>query len=122
MEMVGLADSDESYEEVVLEEEMDTQEFWEQPEALSDLRKLLKTSIASSNWYEQEEELPVRPVQKISKGFFGKKSQPVTASPKRPQVTVEVGHEDMSYRIENSFGLYDTIAKPAIVVRVNTRA
>jgi hypothetical protein len=111
---------------VRLEEEIDTEEFWNQPETLRDLQRLLTTSIPSSSFYEPEEQLPVRPAPvQISRSFFGRKkagspSQPVI--PKRQHIDVKVASEDMCYRVENDFGLYETIARPAIVIRVDTKA
>lgn len=116
-----MADSDEMFEEVRLEDEMDTEEFWQQPEALSDLRKILRASFATSD-NDNAVELPTRPVEKTSRGFFGKKSKPVaSAPPKRPQVQVDADHEDICYRVESEFGLYETAAKSAVVVRVDTK-
>jgi hypothetical protein len=124
VEAIGLLDSDEQCEEVNLEEDIDTEEFWNQPETLRDLQRLLTTSISSSSFLESEESLPARPVATTSRNIFGrKKSAPVPAViPKRQQIEVKASQEDMAYRIESEFGLYETLTKPAIVVRVDTRA
>jgi hypothetical protein len=124
IEAMGLLDSDEQCEEVILEDNIDTEEFWNQPETLRDLQRLLTTSISSSSFLESEESLPARSVATIPRKIFGrKKSAPTPAViPKRQQIEVKTSQEDMVYRIESEFGLYETLTKPASVVRVNTKA
>jgi hypothetical protein len=63
-------------------------------------------------------------VATTSRSIFGRKKSAPTPSviPKRQQIEVKASQEDMAYRIESEFGLYETLTKPAIVVRVDTKA
>ena len=115
-------DSDEAIEEVWLQEDIDTDEFWKQPEILQDMCNILRGSIASSSSYDNELlELPSRPAQKPGRRLFGKKVAPSPSPTKPPEIKVDVEQEDICYRVENAFGLFETQSRPAIVVRVNTR-
>jgi hypothetical protein len=143
--LVGLADSDESFEQVSLQGPLNTPEFWRQDEALDDLQALLAASIQVAPFYEPElimpvpqQPLPPRPPparKSKSRGFFGRRVDdeellPPTPTPPTPppppqtrsRVRVQVVHEDICYRVENEFGLLDTVSRPAVVVRVDTRA
>jgi hypothetical protein len=141
-QLIGLADTDEPFEEVQLEGNINTHEFWEQDEVLSTLQNILSNElaissefsspkllerIATSDSLQESSTLPPRP-DKATRSFslFGKRSTPTpqkTPSVKKPtpQIQVSVGLEEVCYRTSSHFGLYETISRRAVIVRVTTR-
>jgi hypothetical protein len=135
-EIMGLADSDDSFEQVQLDGDMNTHEFWEQPEVLDALRKILANDLATASSgpsspidakspsLENQSSLPPRPSDSTrSFSLFGKKStpKPQAPPPPAPEIEVYVGLEEVCYRTTSSFGLYETISRPAVFVRIKTR-
>jgi len=141
-QLIGLADTDEPFEEVQLEGNINTHEFWEQDEVLSTLQNILSNELATSSEFSSPKlleriatsdslqdttTLPPRP-DKATRSFslFGKRSTPTpqkTPSVKKPtpQIQVSVGLEEVCYRTSSHFGLYETISRRAVIVRVTTR-
>jgi hypothetical protein len=135
-QLEGLANTDESCEEVNLSEPMDTHQFWEQSEVLDTLRSILENELATSSLFSpspsadeaySQSELPPRP-EKAPRSFslFGRKPTPKPQAPSltkkpAPSIKVCVGLEEVCYRTCSDFGLYETISRPAVIIRVETR-
>ena len=57
----------------------------------------------------------------IQRNFGGKRTAPPPPPVKRHKIKIDVEHEDICYRVEDNFGLFQTQSKLAIMVRVDTR-
>jgi hypothetical protein len=143
-QLIGLVDTDEPYEEVQLSGTIDSHEFWEQEEVLDTLRVILSNELATSSEFsspkavertatsdsiQDTSPLPPRP-DKAPRSFslFGKRPTPTpqtqTPAPvKKPEplIRVTIGLEEACYRITSDFGLYETISRRAVIVRVVTK-
>jgi hypothetical protein len=104
---------------------LNTYEFWQQQGILNDLKmmiieRLSKTPITS--------DLPSRPNQRTRGFSFFKKKMPPTSGSSftktvfnpelESDIRVGVDLEGICLRTESNFGLYETITRPVVVVRV----
>jgi len=104
-------------------------QFWQQEEALSELRAQLWHAITDGVPVESTpvylEERPLPPPKKPS--WFGRKSSKAPEILPRVQqsnvspVTVEVRLEEVHFRSENEFGLYETLSARVVMAMVDVR-
>jgi len=142
MELLGLVHHEEDIEEVRLQGEMNHFEFWKQKDVVQDLQRVLQERLTASPIFSFDAKdggneglnnvVPVPAIQEKGRGFFGRRSSkqavqpsssptPVLSQPPRSRLEAKVDLEEVCLRTVSSFGLYETITKPAIVVRVNIR-
>ncbi|KAK3643934.1 hypothetical protein LTR56_006765 [Elasticomyces elasticus] len=120
-ELVGYAE-DEVPVLVQLEDGGDTVEFWRQPEALDLLRSQMMTAVSPTST-DHLPPLPTRPslppaARKTS--LFGRKplKSPEVQTVLKAPVTVDVKMEDVFFRTENEYGLYQTLCGRAVLLTV----
>jgi hypothetical protein len=139
----GFVQSEETLTEVRLVGPLNTYEFWQQQGILNDLKMLLTErlsttpllysdrSLTGSQSAHSTSNLPSPSTQR-TRGFslFKKKLSSERGSsltntalnPKpEPEIQVDVDLEEICLRTESNFGLYETITRPAVVVRVLAR-
>ncbi|KAF2005877.1 hypothetical protein P154DRAFT_542397 [Amniculicola lignicola CBS 123094] len=147
IEVIGFS-SDEVPQIVRLEGPMNRTEFWRPQVIVQELERLLRESLNASATckvpsptqavFPPQKELPSRAVKR---NFFGRlvgaMSQEEEPSPgghpevglRQPQTQVEsVGQvlvkarlEEISLRTVNEFGLFDTMSKQCVIIRVDAR-
>lgn len=136
----GIVFDEEDINEVQLQGEIDTFEFWRQKDVVQDLERELLEKLSSSPIFSRDAKLGMEPESLITaptspppkserRGFFGRRSSakqpmriaaPVVAkAAERNPMEVKVGLEEVCMRTVSSLGLYGTVTRPAIVVRVN---
>jgi hypothetical protein len=132
--------SEDGLHEVRLEGPLNTYEFWQQPAVLKELKTSLADKLSAtpvfSDYASTDSEvtrasaLPPTPVSRPSRGFslFRKKEvssdstvAAATTTMRDWSIEVAVDLEEICLRTESHFGLYETITRPAVVVRVNAR-
>lgn len=111
---------------IQLDGQYDGSQFWSQDEALSLLKDQMLTELGGSPATQPiRETLPERPREQ-PKSFWGRKSnkpiafKPVTVAP-APPVTVEVEMDQVSFRSETEFGLYETMRGRGVLMKVHIR-
>ncbi|WPH00157.1 Hypothetical protein R9X50_00298000 [Acrodontium crateriforme] len=126
-QLVGFADGDSPLI-IQLEGRHDSLEFWLQMEAIADLRNQMYLSIAGALPAAALPQVPPpqRPPQQTpQRSWFGSKQEKApnndtTLLPMstRPLVLVEVKIEEVNFRTENKFGLYETLRGKAVTMVV----
>ncbi|KAK4498139.1 hypothetical protein PRZ48_010795 [Zasmidium cellare] len=125
-ELVGFPE-DERPIMIQLEGRYDGTQFWTQREALDLLKEqmllelggVLPTPVV-------EQPLPPRPEPQSKSSFWGRKQskapepRPV-AKPPKPPVTVDVEMDQVNFRTETEYGLYETLRGRAVLVTVDVR-
>ncbi|KAF2417521.1 hypothetical protein EJ08DRAFT_654499 [Tothia fuscella] len=141
VEIIGLAsEEDEDIEQVHLEGDLNRFEFWRQKDVVEELQHVLEDRLSTSPVFYGKSKVafgttpnvtsPVLPPPKAARGFFGRKTTkssssqcpaPAIAQPSTRDhlITIKVELSDMCLRTLSGFGLYETISRPALVVRVN---
>ena len=112
---------------IQFEGRQNSMQFWQQEEALSELRAQLWHAITDGVPVESTpvylEERPLPAPKKPS--WFGRKSSKAPEILPRVQqsnvspVTVEVRLEDVHFRSENEFGLYETLSARVVMAMVD---
>lgn len=140
MEVHGIVSDEEDINEVRLTGDMNTFEFWKQKDVVKDLERVLQEKLSSSPIFSKDSKVGMEPgsvatvptsppPQSERRGFFGRRSsakQPVqVAAPivkpvKSSRLDVKVDLEEVCLRTVSPFGLFETVTRPAIVVRVNS--
>ncbi|GIZ49060.1 hypothetical protein CKM354_001210000 [Cercospora kikuchii] len=122
-ELVGFSDDDLPIV-IQLDGQYDGSQFWSQDEALSLLKTQMLTELGGSPaTHRIRETLPERPREQ-PKSFWGRKSNkpmafdPVMVAP-APSVTVEVEMDQVSFRSETEFGLYETMRGRGVLMKVH---
>ena len=112
---------------IQLQGRSDETQFWTQEEALELLKDQLFTVIAGEAPERTIEPLPPRapPLQKRS-SMFGRKvkkePEPVPdLTAKKAPVTVDVQLDQVHFRTETEYGLYETLRARAIMVTIDVR-
>ncbi|KAF1985752.1 hypothetical protein K402DRAFT_394363 [Aulographum hederae CBS 113979] len=124
--------ADGEIHEVKLEGHMNRVEFWRQPDVITELRGVLQDRLSASLTMPEEPPIPIQPAKPVQKaqrkGFFGRSSSsaasPVPAIPmtaKRGGAQVKVDLEDICIRTISDFGLFETLNRPAVLIRYNAR-
>jgi hypothetical protein len=141
MELLGLVHEDEDIEQIRLQGEMNHFEFWRQKDVVQDLQRVLQDRLITSPVFSFDAKdgdseglinaAPASPPQQKARGFFGRKSSkqavqqaPPTAvakSSSSSRIEAKVDLEEVCFRTVSSFGLYETITRPSIVVRVSVQ-
>jgi hypothetical protein len=131
-ELVGFPD-DETPIMIQLEGRHDILEFWMQSEALGLLQGQMLAAVSDGLPPPEpvpEPALPPRAPAPAKGSFFGRKqsktAEPAPLPPKRMElvkapVTVEVQLDDVHFRTENDFGLYETLRGRAVILTVEAR-
>ncbi|KAK6430718.1 hypothetical protein LTR95_013124 [Oleoguttula sp. CCFEE 5521] len=102
-------------------------QFWSQSEALAELRTQLYNEVSDGVPHAQlEVALPSRPTAPVQKGsWFGRKGSkaPAIVQPPAPlpPVEVDVQVDELHFRAETEYGLYETIRVRGMVVSVVVR-
>ena len=102
-------------------------EFWTQQEALDQLQNQILDAISDSVPIQPiAQALPVRPQPPASKSsFFGRKStssEPARESKtSKPPVSVTAELDEVHFRSENDYGLYETLRGRCVLVTVEVR-
>ncbi|KAH5268301.1 hypothetical protein HBI71_068860 [Parastagonospora nodorum] len=130
VEVIGYA-SDEELKTVRLEGEMDATEFWRVQAVVEELERVLREMLNRDVRVGRSEFEEVLPKRKIWERFMpglggeGKGSAGsevgVRHGENAGQVLVKVRLEEVCLRTVNEFGLYDTMARQCIIVRVDAR-
>ncbi|OCL04773.1 hypothetical protein AOQ84DRAFT_110374 [Glonium stellatum] len=132
--------SGEDVQRVQLEGPMNRLEFWKQQGIVRELERLLHQRLNVSSQHQppdpQLKAPETRPLKHSKRGFFSRRSNnssPQTTQPlDRPgvvaeeneaqaQVHVHANLEELCLRTMSQFGLYETMTRQCIVVRVNAR-
>jgi hypothetical protein len=141
MEIHGIVSEEEDINEVRLQGEINTFEFWRQKDVVQDLERVLQEKLSSSPIFSRNSKADMEPEPLVNvapmspppqperRGFFGRRSSskqaiqqtaPVVVQPvKSNRMEVKVDLEEVCLRTVSSFGLFETVTRPAIVVRVN---
>ena len=102
-------------------------QFWQQDEVLSELRVQLHNAVSDGMPRQHPEAIalpPPAPPQKTS--WFGRKSSK-TAVPVRAEVpvacpvTVDVHLDEIHFRSETEYGLYETLRAKVVMATVDVR-
>ena len=107
-------------------------QFWQQEEALSELREQLKRAVTDGVPVDSApsvypDERPTQPPKKSS--WFSRKSSKAPEHPSskaqstssQPTSPVEVGLDDVHFRSETDFGLYETQSARVVMATVDVR-
>jgi len=130
VEIVGFS---EQPHQIQLEGHMNRLDFWKQKGVLEELeRALIETLDSSPQPSEQmEHPQPSLPPRPVKKGFFGLMSSPTAPEtsisgrrsepPKRENNILKLSArlEEICLRTVSAFGLYETITRQGIIVRVS---
>ncbi|USW56015.1 hypothetical protein Slin15195_G093340 [Septoria linicola] len=124
-ELVGF-DEDDLPIMVQLEGQYDGSRFWSQSEAIALLRdQMLKELGGETVAVPVREALPQRPVEPSRSSFWGRKPSRVVetkpARPTTPPVTVDIELDQVNFRTENDYGLYETIRGKGLLMSVVIR-
>ncbi|KAF2206772.1 hypothetical protein CERZMDRAFT_103073 [Cercospora zeae-maydis SCOH1-5] len=124
-ELVGFSEDDLPIV-IQLDGQYDGSQFWSQDEALLLLKDQMLTELGGGPATNPlREALPGRPIEQLRSSFWGRKtnrsvaSQPVVPPP--PPVTVDVEWDQVNFRTETEFGLYETIRGRAVLMKVDIR-
>ncbi|KAF2876769.1 hypothetical protein BDV95DRAFT_625916 [Massariosphaeria phaeospora] len=139
VEVIGFS-SNESPQVVRLEGQMNRTEFWRAPNTIRELEVVLKESLNASPNLQSPTGSRVPPTQKpqrhVKRGLFGRMADVINQEERWPirssegdmehygvagQVLVKATLDDICLRTTNEFGLYDTMSKLCIVIRVDAR-
>lgn len=114
---------------IQFEGQQNSMQFWSQQEALSELRMQLHRAVADDlpapPRQEQPEVSPLPPPKKTS--WFGRKPSKAAAEPAQlPQpvvspVEVDVQVDEIYFRSETEYGLYETLRVKVVVATVDVR-
>lgn len=139
MEIHGIVSDEEDIDEVRLQGEINTFEFWRQKDVVQDLERVLQEKLSSSAIFSKDSKAEMEPEPAIAapmspppqperRGFFGRRSSKqavqstvsvVVPPVKSNRLDVKVDLEEVCLRTVSSFGLFETLTRPAIVVRVH---
>jgi len=127
-QLVGFPE-DETPILIQLEGRQDTLEFWTQEEARKELQSEMLAAISDGLPAKAfEAPLPERPTLSSSSksSFFGRKqgkapAAPVQATPVKPPVVVDVQLDEVHFRAETEYGLYETLRCRCLLVTVEVR-
>jgi hypothetical protein len=120
-ELIGLANSNESVEEVKLKGDLNTAEFWDQDHVLESLRTLLNDTLQTSPLPSPIQLLPTTRSSTSKTSLFGKKNDPKAVDVHTNvamRISLKVHRDEACYRTQNDFGLYDTISRPVVVINI----
>jgi hypothetical protein len=114
---------------IQLEGRQDTLEFWTQEEARKELQSEMLAAISDDLPTKAiEPSLPERPTPSSAtkSSFFGRKQgkEPtvaVQANPVKPPVVVDVQLDEVHFRAETEYGLYETLRCRCLLVAVEVR-
>lgn len=123
-QLVGFPEDDQPMV-IQLEGTQDTIEFWCQREAIEELQRQILAAIAEHiPMPTPEKTLPDRPAHASSRpSLFGRKrsraqeAQPVARSV-QTSTSVEVASDEVYFRSESAFGLFETLRERAILVSI----
>ncbi|KAF1963449.1 hypothetical protein CC80DRAFT_486833 [Byssothecium circinans] len=140
VEVIGFS-SDEEPKVVHLQGQMNKTEFWRVQAVVQDLERRLRESLNASEVLRSPTS-PVVSVEKVKdetqrkKGLFGKLASAMGQEERSPggnpevgvkqveevgKVLVKVRLEEICLRTVNEFGLYDTMTKQCVIIRVDAR-
>ena len=141
MEIHGIVSDEEDINEIRLQGEINTFEFWRQKDVVLDLERVLQEKLSSSPIFSQDSKARLEPEPLVNvapmspppqperRGFFGRRSSSkqaiqqtasVVVQPvKSNRMEVKVDLEEVCLRTVSSFRLFETVTRPAVVVRVN---
>jgi hypothetical protein len=134
LDSASIFPSEDGLQEVRLDGPLNTYEFWKQPEVLKELKSLLTEKLATPAFFPSflTDNLDTTPAvdwsypsaakPSRSFSFFRKKEGSSSNGPAAKQeavIEVAVDLEEICLRTESDFGLYETITRPAVVIRVN---
>jgi hypothetical protein len=130
------ADDADALTQLPLRDRLDTPAFWRQPAVRADLHALLQRELAASHQNTRAPVVealppPAPPARRASRtGFLGslmpvrsREAPRVVEAPRRELVLgprVSVGEEEVCWRRENEFGIWETDTRIGVVVRVWT--
>ncbi|KAM3413799.1 hypothetical protein BST61_g10483 [Cercospora zeina] len=125
-ELVGFSEDDLPIV-IQLDGQYDGSQFWSQDEALLLLKDQVLTDLGEGPATDSTREaLPERPIEQPKSSFWGRKTSKSVAvkpvvPPPPPPVTVEVEMDQVNFRTETEFGLYETIRGRAVLMKVHIR-
>ncbi|QDS77981.1 hypothetical protein FKW77_002048 [Venturia effusa] len=140
MEIHGIVSDEDDMNEIRLQGDMNTFVFWRQKDVVQDLQRALQKKLSSSPVFSQDSKMETEPeplfiastsppAQPERRGIFERRSsakQPMKAaapvvakSVESNRLDVKVDLEEVCLRTVSSFGLFETVTRPAIVIRVN---
>lgn len=108
-------------------------QFWQQDEALSELKAQLHLAVSDrvpveeARRHTEQHTSPPLPSQAPRKtSWFGRKAAPAPepvqqVRPATSPVTVDVQMDEIHFRSETEYGLYETLRARAVVVNVDIR-
>lgn len=103
-------------------------EFWRQRTVIEELERALRDDLNDGRLVGTLEVQETNEVKKVKKGLFGrgKKAEGQPGGQKSDgfsgeQVAVRVRLEEICLRTTNEFGLYDTVSRQCVVVKVDAR-
>lgn len=110
-----------------LEGRYDGSEFWNQQEALTELHDQMLAELVGDQPQLGEQPLPERPAAPpaVKSSFWGRRLSKMPevkpAMKAKAPVTVDVQMEQVHFRSENEYGLYETLRSRAVVMVVDVR-
>jgi hypothetical protein len=138
VEVIGFS-SDEEPLIVRLEGQKNRIEFWRPQPIIDELERVLQDSLNASGYLKPPspvQKTPQVPVKPARRNLFGRIVDAMSQEEKSPsgnpevgtrpitaggQVLVRVRLEEICLRTVNEFGLYDTMSKQCIIIRVDAR-
>lgn len=141
VEVIGFSSGEEP-KVVRLEGQMNKTEFWRSQAIILELERTLKEllnagpTLRSSTHLESEGTRQKTPQRLQKKGLFGRAADAMGQEERSPsgnpevgvrpvdtagQVLVKVRLEEICLRTVNEFGLYDTMSKQCVIIRVDAR-
>ncbi|ORY13321.1 hypothetical protein BCR34DRAFT_623927 [Clohesyomyces aquaticus] len=140
VEVIGFS-SDEKPQIIRLQGQMNRIEFWRPQVIVQELERVLKDSLNASPAvkvpspkFPPPQELPPKPRRR---DFFGRMADAISQPEEKPpsgnpevgvrqfeetgQVLVKARLEEICLRTVNEFGIYDTMSKQCIIIRIDAR-
>ncbi|KAF2195263.1 hypothetical protein K469DRAFT_722525 [Zopfia rhizophila CBS 207.26] len=141
IEVIGFSSAEEP-KLIRLEGQLNRTEFWRPQAIVQELERVLKESLNASPHLKpaspvrrEPEPIPQRPVRR---NFFGRMADAMNQEERSPsgnpevgvrpqpmegldQVLVKARLEGICLRMVNEFGLYDTMTKQCIIIRIDAR-
>lgn len=124
--MVGFPEDDLPIA-IQLEGRQNSSEFWLQDRAIAELQSQLLTAVSDGVPHElMQAPLPPREFPPSKKSWFGRKQSKIAELPRVTQVIeapvkVDVQLEDLHFRTETEYGLFETLRSRCVLAKVEVR-
>jgi hypothetical protein len=138
LEVIGFSSDDEP-QIVRLEGQMNRAEFWRSQSIITELERVLKECLSAKPHLRPLDPKQVQPrvtQTKQKRSFFGRMADAMNQEQRSPSESLEVDDseidhigqmvarvrlDDICLRTVNEFGLYDTMSRQCVIIRVDAR-